>query len=290
MAVGTTFNSNLDRNLVIEKAYKKLRVQDPTPAQMISAINSINLIIRELDPIGNVLHALSTDPSTITLVANQFIYTIASDSLQSNIFRLESVVYRDPTGYDTPMELMTPEGYEKIRDKFEVGNPKMAYLTEDRDFSARQLFISPALGSVNTQSELIGTDTLNYRCIRNVVGASTNRPITGANYKLFWEQAGSSGVAYVEGTQYYAPQLLRYIYRKPLFDFDKSGDNPDIPQSHVRSLIYRLALDLLAEIPKDQLSAEDVLELRKEAGNANRNIASTGVYHTDDHHNKGVFF
>jgi hypothetical protein len=291
MAVGTTFNSNLDMLALIILAYRKVKNYDPTPSQIEAAKLNLNLIMREKDPEAGSLWAITADPSTITLVANQFIYTVANDSLQNNIILLESMVYRDSSGQDTPMEIQTPRGYEQIGNKFEIGSPRKAYLTEDRDLASRQLFISPALSSVNTQSELVGTDTQNYQCIRNIVGADANKPITGANYKLFWTQAGTSGVAYVEGTQYYAPQLLRYIYRRPLWDFDLTSDNPDVPQSHVRNLLYALAKDLAIESPKgSELTPEQMLELRIESDSSSKKIRDARTYKTDNHHNKGEFF
>ena len=53
-------------------------------------------------------------------------------------------------------------------------------------------------------SEVVGSDGLNYTCIKNHTSASNNKPITGANYSSFWTQKGTSGSAWVTATSYSA--------------------------------------------------------------------------------------
>jgi len=60
---------------------------------------------------------------------------------------------------------------------------------------------------VGDVDEVIGTDTLNYTCIRNHISDSTNKPITGANWAIYWIQAGSSGIAWVSGTAYISNEI-----------------------------------------------------------------------------------
>lgn len=52
-------------------------------------------------------------------------------------------------------------------------------------------------------SEVIGTDSQNYRCISSHTAAASNRPITGGSWATYWEQGGSSGVAWVSGSAYW---------------------------------------------------------------------------------------
>lgn len=53
-----------------------------------------------------------------------------------------------------------------------------------------------------TSSEVIGQDGLNYTCIRSHTASTTNVPISGPDYLTYWVQSGSSGVAWVDGTEY----------------------------------------------------------------------------------------
>jgi len=53
-------------------------------------------------------------------------------------------------------------------------------------------------------SEVTGTDALIYTCIRSHTSAATDRPITGANYKSYWKQTGTTGGGWVIATAYSA--------------------------------------------------------------------------------------
>lgn len=286
MGTGTSHNFNLTRDGVVKNAYLKNSISKPTEQQMIDGVSILNLILREMDPRNDVLWAVTKNPATITLVANTFLYT-TSNGLASNILRLESMQYRDASGSDKDLTLGTQKSYELVGNKFAIGDPSLVFLTEDTDLSARQLFVVPMLNSVNVQSEVIGTDALNYRCIRSHTADSTNKPITGANYLLYWEQAGSSGAAWADGTAYGAPQLLRYTYRRPLWDFDIGRDNPDVPQSWVRMLTFRLAADL-GDIIGTDIQVRSLYLTKGER--AENTIAPSKVKETNDFHNKTEFF
>jgi len=56
--------------------------------------------------------------------------------------------------------------------------------------------------NVPVASEVIGTDGLNYTCIVTHTSAAINRPITGADYALYWVQTGFSGVVWAPDTAY----------------------------------------------------------------------------------------
>jgi hypothetical protein len=56
--------------------------------------------------------------------------------------------------------------------------------------------------SAGSPSEVVGTDTLNYTCIRDHTSSSSDRPITGANWKFYWEQSGAAGIPWVTATSY----------------------------------------------------------------------------------------
>lgn len=54
-----------------------------------------------------------------------------------------------------------------------------------------------------SNSECIGTDTLNYTCILSHTAVTgTNRPITGTTWQKFWYQTGSAGSAWGNGNSY----------------------------------------------------------------------------------------
>lgn len=51
-------------------------------------------------------------------------------------------------------------------------------------------------------SEVTGTDSLVYTCIRSHTSAASNRPVTGANWSTYWKQTGSTGGGWVTSTSY----------------------------------------------------------------------------------------
>lgn len=51
-------------------------------------------------------------------------------------------------------------------------------------------------------------------------------------------------MAWASGANYAAPQQIRLLYRRPIFDFDTASDTPDFPIQCPRMLLYKLAFDL----------------------------------------------
>lgn len=247
MAVGTTFDSTLTRNGLVESAYRAIGVLPPgvtlTGELLNEGIEALNLIIRELDATGKWLWGVSATPTSITLVANTFVYT-SSNGLPTNLLELTSATYRDSSAQDMPLTILTSEGYDRLSNKTDTGDPQYVWLSEHRDIGSQTLFIGPMLATVNTQSVVTGTDASAYKCIRSHTATTDNRPITGANYLLYWTLGGSGPSAWAADTEYAAPQQVLLRYKRPLFDFDTAADNPDMPRQYTRMLKNLLAADL----------------------------------------------
>lgn len=251
MPVGTpiarTNTSNVTRDELISLAYQDLKVL--AEGEVLSGdlqrtgIQKLNLIIREYDLAGKHLWAISQTPTTIPLVANTFLYT-QTNGLPATILSLIEASYRDSSATDIPLEILTTEQYEGKANKTETGNPGWVYLTEHTTVASKTLYVGPTLSSVNTQSVVTGTDSIVYRCIRSHTADSTNHPITGANYLLYWEAGGSGPSVWTTGTSYTAPQLLRLWFKRPLYDFIAATDNPDMPQGWLHWLQQELAIRL----------------------------------------------
>jgi len=56
--------------------------------------------------------------------------------------------------------------------------------------------------TLTASSEVTGSDGLNYTCRRSHTAASTNKPVTGADWTTYWEQSGTGGIAWVDTTAY----------------------------------------------------------------------------------------
>ena len=204
------------------------------------------------------------------------------------MLELINVSYRDEQAEDLPLFIANALDYERIKNKLDQGDPELVYLQPHATLSSQVLFVHPMRSTINTQSVVTGTDAAAYRCIRTHTADSTNRPVTGANYQLYWELGGSGAVAWATGTQYAAPQQLRFKYKRPLWDFDLSTDNPDMPRAFGRFLIYALAFDLADDYALD---LEERTHLaRKKADAYNTVFGKAQVPKTNTHYNRGRDF
>ena len=230
----------------MEAAYRAIGVLPPgvtLEGELLNeGIEALNLIVRELDATGKWLWGISA-PSSITLAANTFVYTSAN-GLPTNILEVVSAYYRDASAEDVPLEVLTAEGYDRLKNKTDTGDPQAIYLTDHRDVGSQTLYINPLLAAVNTQSVVTGTDAVDYKCIRSHTAATDNKPITGANYLLYWTAGGSGATTWAADTAYTAPQQVLMRFKRPLFDFDTASDNPDFPTQFTRMLKNLLAADL----------------------------------------------
>ena len=237
-----THDFTLTRDQIIYRAYRALRVIEDgeplSPSLQEEGVQELNSLVRAMSDERTFNHTVVT--STLPLTAYGFSYNELS-SLPTNMVHLLEARYRDSNGQDWPVTVVNRKGWEDVRNKTSTGDPAFIFLTDELSYRARTLFVTPMLGTVNAQSEVLGSDGLNYRCIRNHVASSENQPITGASYPLYWEQGGTAGVAWVTGTTYTAPQQLRLTYEIPLADLDTSDATLNLPQSYDVLMKYRLA-------------------------------------------------
>jgi len=255
MATGLTHDFNMTRNTLIERALKAVGGlppgQTPTTAQIAEGVTALNLILLEEDAKqtgqAKSLWALSWD--SFPIKAGGYVYA-TGDELSNDIFDIVSVYYRNSAGDDTPLELISSQEYNGIADKDEVGEPEKAYFDQSQTLANHQFYIWPAPSSlIGTATEVTGTDGVIYRCISPHTSATVNQPITGTSYQIFWSPGltaalGGTGGTWASGTDYTMSEIIRYQYKRPLFDFDNESDNPDFPRAWNRYLIYKLAMDL----------------------------------------------
>lgn len=288
--IGSTANYTPTRNSLITAAYRKADLissgETLSGIQLSEGIDALNLIVREMDGSGTTIWAYGSAPSTLTLQENIGIYTSA-EGLPTNILEIISATVRSDTGLDTPLQIETTKSFDEIPDKFTTGTPSKIYMNLSRNPASNSIYVWPLPSDVGTQSEVLGTDALNYRCIRSHTAASTNTPITGANWRLYWELGGSSGGAWAADTAYTAPKLIRLWYKKPLADFTAANDNPDLPPAWSRHLLLRLTED----ISIGNRSPEFVRGIERQADKAEARIfRKTRKEQTTNTHNKTQFF
>lgn len=292
MAIGTTFTHAINRQELIEAAFYDAgltRFGDSLSLDQIKgAILKLNNIIREEDlrDVGKAknLWALSTDH--LILSANKWLYAVA-DGLANNIRSLESVVYRDSSGDDFPVEILSTKQYEGLVDKNETGDPFKVYLKRDRLTASNVLWLASSLTSITTGSVATGSDSNDYTALMPHTALTGNKPITGSDFTLFWKLTGSGGSAWAVDTAYVNPELLRYTYKRPLFDFVLPGDNPDMPLGWNRYLISRLAYDLVS--PNSEVAVGTKRSLKAEFKDARNDLFPSTKEGQVDFHNQSQF-
>jgi hypothetical protein len=292
--LGDSANFQVNRDRIIYLALLKVggieKGGTPDASQLADCAAALNMIVRQDDVKDKNLWAISPDATHLTLVANTARYVTGSSAttIPTNIQELVTAYYRDETGEDHRLKILTDEEYQDIQSKLSLGDPDSVYLQRAALLSNKILFVSPVRNEVNTQSVVTGTDAAAYRCIRSHTADSTNRPVTGANYKLFWEAGGSGAVAWATETQYLAPQQIRFTYRRPLYDFDLSTDRPDFPQAFARYLVYALAYDIADDY---SLSIDECRKLDGKRQQAYLTVfPGTNVPDSNNHYNKARDF
>jgi len=245
MSTGSTFDHTISRDQLIALAFKECHALEHggvvDAVMQDDGVMALGLLVRELSDQDVYIHAQQTD--SLALVANQSVYT-STDSLPTDLGTLLKVVYRDGQHADHNVTILDRLQYESTAQKVAVGDPAAVFLTDELTLSSRTLYVIGVPSSIDTQSVVTGTDASVYRCIKQHTADSTNCPVTGANWRLYWELGGSGPAVWATDTAYTAPQLLRLTSERPLYDFDAAGDNPDLPASHANYLKYLLAARL----------------------------------------------
>ena len=282
----TTFT--LTRRQFIEQAYKVIGMLEPGQAldaeQLEEGEIALGLIVRETDVSGKWRWTVES-AIHLPLLANVTIYDVER-GLPDNVAELIAAKYRDAAGRDWPLEIITAEHYESISEKSRTGSPCKIYLTEHRILEERDLHIWPTPGTVQTQSE-VQDDNVFYRCIAPHTSSSLTQPGLGANWKMYWEEGGSTVTAWASSTDYVSTDQLRITYQRPLLDFNHSDDVPDFPVQWPRMILYKLAFDL-CDVWSVPLAERDLMINKAKA--AYKDIFPSIKNKSTTRHNKARYF
>jgi hypothetical protein len=293
MSVGTTTTHLFKRNKIVEQALRAVRAikpgQSPDNNMMRDGVNTLNEIIREEDQdfTGDKtnLHGIAT--SIVLLTAGVYIYSSSVGGLATDIKDLIDAQYRDRTGSQVPIKFISAEQFAQYSKQNETGDVLAVCLHEDRLLTARTLQVWPVPTSIGTASQVMGSDALNYTCILKHTSDSNNKPVTGSQYRMFWKQTGSSGVAWVTATAYSNQEAVVLTYKQPLFEFTDPDSDPDLQFGWGNYLKWRLAIDLSAtfKVPMDERQW-----FATQRDEAMRKINPNSRVKTQDIHNKAKYF
>lgn len=243
MATGTTFDYTVTRDRLIELAFQEIGVLEAGQvmnAEMLAdGIDALSMVIRETDAAGRWRWTIQA-AAHVPLLTNTAVYT-RHNGLPSVIAELLTASLHLSEGQDVPVTVLKAEHYESVHDKLRVEVPQAVYLTDHATLADRALYVYPIPGEVPTPSVVTGTDSQPYRCITTHRSSAVTRPITGANWSLYWEAGGTGPSAWVADQPYGAAPSIRLLYRRPLYDFDTASDNPDVPISWPRLIMLKTA-------------------------------------------------
>jgi len=292
MSVGTTADFGMKRNEVVYSALRKITKLNENEQvgmlQMDAAVRALNLIVRQEDLKGTDqaknLWALSE--AALFLRVGGHVYGSAQ-GLKTNIRDMLSASFRDRSGGDCPIEVIDARTWAQMSDHKDQGEPQRVYFKRDRLLASQQFFIDRAPLSLGTTSVVIGTDNDSYSCILCHTSSTETQPITGASWPLYWQKGTSTPTAWVDATAYTNAELLFYVYKRPLFDFDLPTDNPDTPAGWEQVLIYELAVDLA---PEYQVSGDKLQALRAARSEAREALFGSKRSGAENIHDKAEYF
>lgn len=278
----------INRDRVIRLAYEEVKAipaGEPLSAEDLQAgKDRLNLIIREMDGSGKWQWAIESSVH-VPLIGGVGVYD-GNVQFPTNVSEILSVVYRSADGRDSPpLDILTVQEYEKIEDKLQNGMPRRVYLSEDRDVTQRRLYIHPFPSTVTTQSQVIGTDGVIYRCVYPHVSSATTRPTDGPNWRMMWEIGAGATTTWASGASYSSGESIRIRHRRPIFDMTESDHIPDFPPQFQRLLVLRLAQDLTYS-----LTTEEQAVLSGKVKGAYQDIFDSTRPKTNDIHNKVMYF
>ena len=282
----------LTRNDCLDQAFRKIHVIRPGGSLALEQIEqgaaALNMILREEELHGTGLEKQlwAMSESYLILAADRFIYG-ATDGLPKDMIELTQVFYRNTSGDDSPVAIFSLEQHGAITDKNEKGDTREVQLKRNRDLSQQTLHIWPAPDSVGTTSEVIGSDGRSYRCVMGNTSTVADAPISGPDYLLYWVSGGAASTAWASGSSYTNGELLRLLYKRPLYDFDLPTDNPDMPAGWGRYLVYRLACDLA---PEYNIQLDERTWLERQWRAAREEVFPATRSNTTDIHNKTMFY
>lgn len=286
---GTTADFKLTRTRLIEIAHEVIRVKQEGEQldgeQMRLGRDMLGMIVRETDESGKWRWTIGASVS-LALQANVGVY-VAANGLPKNIVELVSASYRNAEGSDCELTILQAEGYERIPDKTDIGDPKAVYLDDHEDPALKTLRVYPMRTTVTAQSMVVGSDTAVYKCVTQHRSSIANQPSLGGNWSMYWEKGGASVTNWQAGQSYTAPEQIRLLYRRPIADFDEHGQVPDFPLSWPRVILYKLAFDLGDAYGIPLAERNQMIEKAK---GAYSDIFPNMRARSTDIHNKVVFF
>ena len=291
---GTTTDFALTRNEIIEEGYAKLGKLLPGASliedQLIRGIRLLNLLIKKEDNqnIEKNRNLWALDSDHLILIEDKFLYGV-QEGLAPNILRLETAIFRDSSGDDADVDIINLSQYESKVDKNERGDPMTVRFIHGVRPADHKFLITPLTQTISDTSVVL-VSGISYSCIQKHTSGANNEPSVGTDWPLFWKQTGVATTAWADATDYENGELIRYTFQKPLFEFNKHSDNPDMPLGWESFLIYSLATELAPEVGGVDLDTRRWIQARAVQEKADLFPVSRELDQHNQHINRTDFF
>lgn len=143
-----------------------------------------------------------------------------------------------------------------LTDTASEGNPIFAYTTK----IVRPLKVVDARTHDIASEREIPIDVVSRLDYRNL----PNKTVPGRMNQVFYDPQLTVGYANIWMVEPSVTELLNFTWWRPIQDFSAAGDNPDLPQEWIETLIFNLAL---AKCPAYQVSGEQFAMIKDGAEN-----------------------
>lgn len=281
MATSSSSNFTRTRDQICHAAARKilaLRAGATMPAQMMTDFSeALNAMVKHWQ--GRGLHVWTVEEATLFLQNDQIAYALSSASgsdhaTQSHVettlsaaaseddttftvssasgltaadfiaIELDSGSYQWTTIGSTSSTTITPD--DAVSGDAASGARVLAYTSKIirplKIVSARRYTFSDAR---DVPIEIISR--LEYRGL-------PNKTQEGTVSQVFYDPRGganAAGVLYVYQEPDDLDDCIKFTWWRPIEDFDAAGDNPDLPQEWIQTLIFNLALVMAPEFSAD---------------------------------------
>ena len=306
MSTGTTFDHLRKRNAIVEAALRRVGAIKPGEAPshnlMRDAIRDLNDILREEDQdlSGEKAALWAMSSRHLFIEQDHRVYTTddeAPDKIPEAIVELLHVFFRNANGNDSPVRILSPRDWQATAVKDETGDPQAVFLEKNIVLADQKLFVWPlpsdsdnsagdTFGDIDT---VTGTDGEYYDCILAHEASAQNRPITGADWPLFWQRSTTVGSAWSAASDYTTAKSLLLHFKRPLYDFDGAESDPDMPSGWSSYLLWRLCV-VLASSEAFKVSDSTYNRFLKQLDIATNKLFPTKQVKTTDYHNKARYF
>jgi hypothetical protein len=270
MTVGTTSNFNLTRDEIVENAFRKIRVLNPSQqlaaVHLASGIEALNLIVRSWQAQG--LHVWTRNTGVLFLDDGQYEYTLPTDQACDFSDFVKTTLSADEAAAQTVLSLTSTTGMTAADViGIELDDGTRQWTTIVSVDSSTQVTVTAALtgaaasgNTVYTYTTALGklyridddvrrrtTDTIDNQVFlipKSSYNLISDKTSTGTVNQLYHQPNRDTSTINVWPAPDNCTDVILFTYERDLLDFDTANDLPDFPPEWTRVMTWALAAEL----------------------------------------------